>query len=173
MSSSSNASVDVAASNALLVREANGGYRAASSDEVLQRAKYLMSHRVRRGVQLQSPEMVRDFLRLQIGALAHEVFAVLYLDAQHRLIAYKELFRGTLTQTSVYPREVIKEALVLNAAAAILAHNHPSGDAKPSAADDKLTENLATALRVVEVTVLDHQIITGDVIFSYAERGLL
>ena len=173
MSSSSNVSVDVAASNALLVREARGRYRVASSDEVLRRARVLLSHRVRRGVELRSPQAVKEFLRFQIGTLEHEVFTVVYLDAKLHLLAIKELFRGSLTHTTVYPREVLKEALALNAAMAILAHNHPSGDAEPSTTDDALTRSLKAALAVVDITVLDHLVVTGDVVFSYAERGLL
>lgn len=173
MSSSSKAPIQVAVANALLVRDGYGLYRPASSEEVLQRARTLLAHRVRRGVVMNSPRAVKDFLRFNIGMLEHEVFAVVYLDAQHRLIAIKELFRGTLSQTSVYPREVIKEALALNAGAAILAHNHPSGEAEPSAADDSLTQRLKAALAVVDITVLDHLVVTGDVIVSYAERGLL
>ena len=173
MSSSSKAPIQVAVANALLVRDVDGQYRPASSEEVLQRARTVLAHRVRRGMVMNSPRAVKDFLRFNIGMLEHEVFAVVYLDTQHRLIAIKELFRGTLSQTSVYPREVIKEALALNAGAAILAHNHPSGEAEPSAADDSLTQRLKAALAVVDITVLDHLVVTGDVIVSYAERGLL
>jgi DNA repair protein RadC len=123
MSSSSNSSCDVVASNALLVRDVNGHYRPANADEVLQQARHVLSRRVRRGAPMSSPQAVKDFLRLGIGTLEHEMFTVVFLDAQHRLIAVKEMFRGTVSQTSVYPREVLKEALVLNAAAVILAHS--------------------------------------------------
>jgi DNA repair protein RadC len=144
------------ASNALLVRDVDGQYRAASADEVLQQARRVLSHRVRRGTTMSSPQAVKDYLRLQIGVLEHEVFTVIFLDAQHRLIALKEMFRGTVTQTSVYPREVVKESLSLNAAAVILAHNHPSGAVEPSRADEFLTQTLAAALALVDVRVLDH-----------------
>jgi DNA repair protein RadC len=126
---------------------------------------------VRRGCAFISPQVVRDFLRLKLGALEHEVFAVLLLDAQNRLIDYQEMFRGTVTQTSVYPREVVKEALARNAAAAIFAHNHPSGVAEPSHADETLTRTLKQALGLVDVRVLDHFIVAGDAIAYFAECG--
>ena len=112
-------------------------------------------------------------LRLQIGVLEHEVFCVVFLDAQHWLIALKEMFRGTVTQTSVYPREVVKESLALNAAAVILAHNHPSGAAEPSRADEFLTQTLKTALALVDVRVLDHLVVAGADTVSMAARGLV
>ncbi|MCU0774559.1 MAG: DNA repair protein RadC [Ideonella sp.] len=121
----------------------------------------------------ESPQQVKDFLRLQLGHLGHEVFAVLFLDAQHRLIEVDEMFRGTLTQTSVYPREVVKRALERNAAAVVLAHNHPSGHAEPSRADEALTQALRQALALVDVRVLDHLVVGRDQVVSFAERGLL
>lgn len=120
-----------------------------------------------------SPDAVRDWLKLRLGALGHEVFMVLLLDAQNRLVDAVELFRGTLTQTSVYPREVVKLALAHNAAAVILAHNHPSGIAEPSRADDFLTQSLKQALALVDVRVLDHVIVGNGATCSFAERGLL
>jgi DNA repair protein RadC len=123
---------------------------------------------------LGSPAAVRDWLRLKLGGLPHEVFGALWLDAQNRLIAWDELSRGTLTQTSVYPREVVKQALARNAAAVILAHNHPSGLAEPSAADELLTRSLKEALALVDVRVLDHFIVAAHTqSLSFAERGLL
>ncbi len=122
---------------------------------------------------LTSPGAVRDYLRLVLGGREHEVFVVLFLDAQHRVLAAEELFRGTLTQTSVYPREVVKAALKANAAAVIFAHNHPSGVAQPSQADELLTRNLKEALALVDVKVLDHFIVAGQETLSFAERGLL
>ena len=119
------------------------------------------------------PQAVKDYLRLQIGVLEHEVFCVVFLDAQHRLIAVQEMFRGTVTQTSVYPREVVKESLALNAAAVILAHNHPSGAAEPSRADEFLTQTLKSALALVDVRVLDHLVVAGADTVSMAERGLV
>lgn len=123
---------------------------------------------------LSSPGAVRDWLRLKLAGLAHEVFGALWLDAQNRLLAWDELFRGTLTQTSVFPREVVKQALSHNAAAVILAHNHPSGVAEPSAADELLTRSLKEALALVDVRVLDHFIVAGRATpLSFVERGLL
>ena len=117
--------------------------------------------------------VVRDYLRTKIAELEHEVFVTLLLDSQNRLIEYIELFRGTLAQTSVYPREVVKVALSRNAAAMILAHNHPSGVAEPSRADELLTQSLKQALALVDVRVLDHFVVAGAETVSFAERGLL
>ncbi|MGB5080575.1 MAG: DNA repair protein RadC [Burkholderiales bacterium] len=122
---------------------------------------------------LSSPRAVRDYLRLSLAGRDHEVFVVLLLDAQHRATAFEELFRGTLTQTSVYPREVVKCALKHNAAAVIFAHNHPSGIAEPSHADEILTRSLKAALALVDIQVLDHFIVAGTRTMSFAERGLL
>jgi DNA repair protein RadC len=120
-----------------------------------------------------NPDAVRDYLKLQLGELGHEVFAVLFLDAQHRLVAYEPMFAGTLTQTSVYPREVLKRALTLGAAAVVLAHNHPSGVAEPSRADEFLTQQLKNALAFIDVRVLDHLVVGRGGVVSFAERGLL
>jgi DNA repair protein RadC len=120
-----------------------------------------------------APATVKQYLRLQLAHLAHEVFAVLFLDHQHRLLAMEELFRGTLSQTSVYPREVVKRALALNAAAVVLAHNHPSGVAEPSRADEHLTQTLKSALSLVDVRVLDHLVVGAHDVVSFAERGLI
>ncbi len=120
-----------------------------------------------------TPQAVRDYLQLQLGGLHHEVFAVLFLDSQHRLIALEEMFRGTLTQTSVYPREVVKHALTLNASSVVLAHNHPSGTAQPSRADEALTHTLKAALALVDVRVLDHFVVTASQAVSMAELGLV
>ena len=123
---------------------------------------------------LSSPQAVRDWLRLKLASLPHEVFVVLLLDSQNRLLHFEEMFRGTLTQTSVYPREVVKLALKWNAAAVILAHNHPSGVAEPSRADEALTAALKQALALIDVRVLDHFVVAGSAKpLSFAERGLL
>ncbi len=122
---------------------------------------------------LSSPQAVRDYLCVTLARLEHEVFMALFLDAQHRVIAAEELFRGTLTQTSFYPREVVKRALVHNAAAVILAHNHPSGNAEPSRADEFLTQTLRQSLSLVDAHLLDHFIVAGNGVVSFAERGLL
>lgn len=122
---------------------------------------------------MSSPQVLRDWLRLHCAGLQHEVFLVLYLDAHHRLIEAEELFRGTLTQTSVYPREVVKGALTRNAAALALAHNHPSGEAEPSRADELLTQTLKSALSLVDVRIIDHFIVAGEKVISFAELGLI
>jgi DNA repair protein RadC len=118
------------------------------------------------------PQALREYLQLHLGALDHEVFAALFLDAQHRLIELKVLFRGSLTHTSVYPREVVRAAMACNAASVVLAHNHPSGVAEPSRADEHLTQTLRAALALVDVRVIDHLIVGQGSVVSLAERGL-
>lgn len=120
-----------------------------------------------------APAKVKDYVRLQLGDHPHEVFAVMFLDAQNRLLGLEEMFRGTLTQASVYPREVVKRALDLHAGAVILAHNHPSGAAEPSRADEYLTQTLKSALALIDVRVLDHLVVGRADVVSFAERGLL
>ena len=144
--------------------------RIAAARELVRRA---LLDDVKRGSALTSPGAVRDYLRLSLAGKEHEIFMVIWLDAQHRVINAEDLFRGTLTQTSVYPREVVKHALKANAAAVIFAHNHPSGVAQPSQADELLTRNLKEALTLVDVKVLDHFIVAGNQALSFAERGLL
>ena len=150
-----------------------GAAKAAQLAAVIELARRSAREDLRSGSALTSPGAVRDYLRLALGSRPHEVFLVLFLDAQHRVLRDAELFRGTLTQTSVYPREVVKAALAANAAAVIFAHNHPSGAAQPSQADELLTRQLKEALALVEVRVLDHFIVTGSQALSFAERGLL
>jgi DNA repair protein RadC len=150
-----------------------GPAKAAQFAAAMELARRSAEERVREATALTSPGAVRDYLRLAIGARPHEVFVCIWLDAQHRVIKFEEPFRGTLTQTSVYPREVVKAALACNAAAVIFAHNHPSGVAQPSQADELLTANLKEALALIEVKVLDHFIIAGNQAISFAERGLL
>lgn len=141
---------------------------------VLEMSRRALSEAMKQGDALSTPAAVRDYLRLQLAGLPYEVFYALWLDAQNRLIAAEELFHGTLTQTSVYPREVVKKALAHNAAAVVLAHNHPSGVAEPSSADEFLTRELKQALALVDVRVLDHFIVAGSSqALSFAERGLL
>lgn len=120
-----------------------------------------------------APAKVKDYLRLQLAGREHEVFVVMFLDVKNCLLKLEEMFRGTLTQTSVYPREVVKRALELQAAAVILAHNHPSGAPEPSRADELLTQGLRAALQLVDVRVVDHVIVAGRATMSFAERGLL
>ncbi|MBI3894348.1 MAG: DNA repair protein RadC [Acidobacteria bacterium] len=122
---------------------------------------------------LSSPTAVRDYLRLHFIGKEHEAFVALFLDSQHHVIEIEELFRGTLSQTSVYPREVVKQALKHNAAAAVFAHNHPSGVAEPSSADELLTRTLKQSLALVDISVLDHFVVAGTKAISFAERGLI
>ena len=140
---------------------------------VLELARRALTAQLKQQTLLASPEAVRDYLQLQLGSRPYEVFAVMFLDSQHRLIVLEELFRGTLSQTSVYPREVVVRALALNAASVVLAHNHPSGSAQPSRADEALTQTLKAALGLVDVRVLDHFVVTSTETVSMAERGLL
>jgi DNA repair protein RadC len=163
----------VAQTSTLMVCDEGGAYRPATADEVLRGARTVLSRRVRRGVTFDSPKVVREFLTVQLGALDHEVFCVAFVDAQHRLLAFREMFRGTLTQTSVYPREIIKEALAHNCAAVVLAHNHPSGSVEASRADEYLTQTLKQSLALVDVRVLDHVIVAGPDTMCFSERGLL
>jgi len=132
-----------------------------------------LREQMHRGPVMTSPQILRDWLRLYCAGLEHEVFLVLYLDANHRLIEPQELFRGTLTQTSVYPRELVKGALARNAAALAVAHNHPSGQAEPSRADEFLTQTLKSTLSLVDVRIIDHFVVAGDQVVSFAERGLI
>lgn len=129
--------------------------------------------RMRGATVMNSPQTLREWLRLYCAGLEHEVFLALYLDAHHALIGTEQLFRGTLTQTSVYPRELVKAALARNAAAVAVAHNHPSGNAEPSRADEFLTQTLKSALSLVDVGFLDHFVVAGDHVVSFAERGLV
>ena len=140
---------------------------------VLELARRALAEELKVKPLFDTPQAVRDYLQLQLGSRPHEIFAVLFLDSQHRLIALEELFRGTLTQTSVYPREVVVRALALNAASVVLAHNHPSGSAQPSRADEALTQTLKAALSLVDVRVLDHFVVTSSQAISMAELGLL
>jgi DNA repair protein RadC len=166
-------SFDSSNSSVLLVRDVAGDYRQVDADEVLLAAQEVLLGRVRGSEVLSSPQAVRDFLRVKLGTLEHEVFAVVHLDTQNRVIEYVEMFRGTVSQTSVYPREVVREAMKRNSAAMLLVHNHPSGSTQPSRADEMLTQTLKAALALVDVRVLDHLIVAGDDILSMAERGLL
>jgi len=150
-----------------------GAAKRAQFAAVIELAQRSIGQDLKEGAALTSPGAVRDYLRLALGARQHEVFICIWLDAQHRVVKFEEPFRGTLTQTSVYPREIVKSALDTNAAAVIFAHNHPSGVAQPSQADELLTRNLKEALALVEVKVLDHFIIAGNQAISFAERGLL
>ena len=140
---------------------------------VLEMSRRALKEELQRGDALNSPRAVRDYLQLLLGGRHQEVFLVLFLDTQHRVIAFEELFHGTLGQTSVYPREVVKRALAHNAAAVILAHNHPSGVAEPSQSDQLLTNALKQALSLVDVRVLDHFVVATGQTLSFAEKGLI
>jgi DNA repair protein RadC len=150
-----------------------GRAKFAQLQAVIEMARRALREKLSTGNALNSPSAVRDYLRLKMQSLPHEVFVAMFLDAQNRVIETEELFRGTLTQTSVYPREVVKRALHHNAGALILAHNHPSGVAEPSHADETLTQALKQALALVDIRVLDHFIVAGSSVLSFAERGLL
>ena len=140
---------------------------------VIEMARRSFSEQMSKKNALHSPKDVRDYLRLTLANLPHEVFVVVFLNTQNEVLVVEELFRGSLTQTSVYPREVVKRALACNAASAILAHNHPSGDSEPSIADRTLTQSLVDALKTVDVQVLDHFIVSPSSSTSFAEQGML
>ncbi|WP_090043486.1 DNA repair protein RadC [Limnohabitans sp. 2KL-27] len=140
---------------------------------VFEMARRALSQRLKERPAFQTPDAVKHYLQLQLGHKNHEVFAVLFLDNQNRMLAMEELFRGTLSQTSVYPREVVMRALHHQAAAVVLSHNHPSGSVQPSRADEHLTQTLKAALALVDVRVLDHIIVGQGQALSMAERGLL
>lgn len=151
-----------------------GSAKYAQLQAVLEMARRALAEPMRERNAFSSPSAVRDYLQLHLSGLLHEVFFALWLDSQHRLLAAEELFRGTLAQTSVYPREVVKRALAQNAAAVVFAHNHPSGVAEPSSADETLTRSLKQSLALVDVRVLDHFVVAGQSPpLSFAERGLI
>ena len=150
-----------------------GPAKRAEMSAVLELARRSLAQELMQRPVFDTPARVKDYLRLQIGSRGYEVFVVLFLDAQNRLIRCEEMFRGTLTQTSVYPREVLKRALELGAAAVLLSHNHPSGAAEPSKADEYLTHTLNKALALIDVRVLDHLVVGQSEVVSFAERGLM
>lgn len=155
------------------IKGLGGSAKRAELVAVLELARRALAEQLRERAALDSPNAVKDYLRLQLAHKKHECFAVLFLDNQHRLLALEELFRGTLSQTSVYPREVVLRALHHHAAAVVLAHNHPSGSVQPSRADEALTQALKAALALVDVRVLDHVIVAPGQAMSMAEAGLL
>jgi len=161
------------ANGSIFTTNHHGALRPATPDEILDAARGILARRVRRGRALGSPRVTREYLQLHLAPREHEIFAILFLDNRHRVIEFVPLFRGTVDGASVHPREVVKEALARNAAAVILAHNHPSGVAEPSQADELITTRLRDALALVDIRVLDHLVVTGDAIVSFAERGLL
>jgi DNA repair protein RadC len=150
-----------------------GAAKFAQLQAVLEMSRRALQEELQHGDTLNSPRVVRDYLQLLLAGRTQEVFLVIFLDTQHRVIAFEELFHGTLSQTSVYPREVVKRALTHNAAAVIFAHNHPSGVTEPSQSDQLLTGALKQALALVDVQVLDHFVVAQGQTLSFAERGLL
>ncbi|WP_431275499.1 RadC family protein [Variovorax ureilyticus] len=155
------------------IKGLGGTAKRAELAAVLELARRAMAEGLKESPVFDSPEAVKQYLQLHLSARPHEVFAALFLDARHRLIAMEELFRGTLTQTSVYPREVVARSLHHRAAAVVLAHNHPSGCTEPSRADELLTQTLKNALAVIDVRVLDHMVVGRGHTLSMAERGLI
>ncbi|BEG77379.1 MULTISPECIES: RadC family protein [Achromobacter] len=159
---------------ALFVQDSTGAVRPAAPKEILAAAREVVLLEIQRGQLMDSPKLVREFLQLRLNhSLEHEVFAVMYLNPRAELIAYEEPFRGTLSSAPVYPREIVKAALAHNAASVILAHNHPSGHAEPSAADIKITRQLKDALALVGINVLDHLVVGGGRIVSFVEKGIM
>lgn len=147
--------------------------RPVTAEEIVNEAKRITANKFRRGVVLTNPAASRDFLIQQLSDLEQEVFACVFLDNRNRIIQFEILFRGTIDGAAVYPREIVKRALALNAAAIIMAHNHPSGVAEPSRADEAITRKVVSALDLIEVRVLDHFIVAGEVAESLVERGLV
>lgn len=150
-----------------------GPAKRAELAAVMEIARRALAQQLSEAPVFDHPRQVKDYLQLHLGGLQREVFAVLFIDAQHRLLGLEQLFAGTLGQTSVYPREVVKRALARNAAGVVLAHNHPSGVAEPSRADEFLTQTLKSALALIDVKVLDHIVVGQGQVVSFAERGLL
>jgi len=160
----------------IFIRDAEGNYRMnrpAKAEEIVSLAESILRERVECGEPLTDPATVKRWLMARLSDRPHEVFCVLYLDNRHRVIAFEELFRGTLDGASVHPREVVKQALQHNAAAVIFTHNHPSGIAEPSDADRRLTQRLKDALSLVDIRTLDHFVVGGGEVVSFAERGWL
>lgn len=147
-------------------------FETSELNELLERAAEALATKYKREGTFTNPTNVKEYLKLKLGAHDREVFAVMFLDNQHQLISFEELFFGTIDAASIYPREVLKTALNHNAAAVIFAHNHPSGIAEPSQADKRITQRLIDALKLVDIRVLDH-IVVGEDCVSFAEKGLI
>ncbi|MCS2147115.1 RadC family protein [Scandinavium manionii] len=145
----------------------------AEERAIIAQARHILARHVRQGVKLKSPQDVRDYFLFQLSQNDREVFGILMLDTQYRVLAYEELFQGTLNQTMVYPREIVKAVISHHAAAVILVHNHPSADPSPSQADKDVTVKIREALALIDVSVLDHFIVAGDQTVSMAELGLV
>jgi DNA repair protein RadC len=157
----------------LFVQDVTGAIEPATTEQILTAALRVLANRMRRGATLNSPRHVREYLTVKLGALDHEVFGVIFADNRHRVIEYVELFRGTIDGATVHPREVVKLALDKQAAAVILVHNHPSHVSEPSHADELITRRLRECLSIIDVRVLDHLIVAGSEVLSFAERGLI
>jgi DNA repair protein RadC len=157
----------------LYIRDAQGHFVTAEGPAILAAAQNYLRNRVRRGASLQSPSAVREYLTVALGDRDCEYFCVILLDCRHRVLRYLEMFRGTIDGASVYPREVVKVALQERASAVLLVHNHPSMVGEPSAADEMITQRLRDALNLVDIRVLDHLIVAGSDVTSFAESGLL
>ncbi len=154
------------------IREADGKYRAATENEIIETALSIINARFTKGTLISAPKDAHEFLKLELAHVEHELFAVMWLDNRHRVIAFETLFRGTIDSASVYPREIVKAALGHNAAACILCHNHPSGIAEPSESDKQITRKVTAALNLIEVRTIDH-VLVAETIYSFAEHGLI
>ncbi len=157
----------------LCIQDQSGVYREATTDEIITGARRKLRAKFRKGKAIRSPKDTEDFLMAELATEPNEVFCALYLDNRHRVIKFDRAFNGTIDGTSVYPRVIVARALQLNAAAVIFSHQHPSGVAEPSQADERITQRLKAALELVDVRVLDHLVIGGDSVVSLASRGLL
>ncbi len=159
--------------NTLYIKDDHGAYLEATTDEVVQGARRKLRRKFRKGKAIRSPADTEEFLVAELATEPNEIFCVLYLCNRHHIISFDRAFNGTIDGTSVYPRVIVKRALELNAAAVIFAHQHPSGVAEPSQADERITRRLKSALELVDIRVLDHLIVGGDTVVSLASRGLL
>jgi DNA repair protein RadC len=157
----------------LFYQGAGGAMQIASNEQILAAARQMLAHRVRRGASLQSPQKAGEYLALRLGNLDHEVFGLILLDKRHRVIECLDLFRGTIDGASVHPREVVKLALQKSAAACIVYHNHPSGVQEPSQADELITARVKDALALIDVRLIDHLILAGPNVLSFAQQGLI
>ncbi|RLA54435.1 MAG: DNA repair protein [Gammaproteobacteria bacterium] len=157
----------------LYIKTASGLYNKASGEDIINGARCHLRRKFRKGKAIRSPADTEAYLMAELATEPHEIFCCLYLDNRHRVIKFDRAFNGTIDGTSVYPRVIVKRALELNAAAVIFAHQHPSGVAEPSQADERITQRLRSALELVDIRVLDHLVIGGDTVVSLASRGLL
>ena len=157
----------------LFIQGANGAVEPATSEQILAAARSVLAHRVRRGAALTSPRSVREYLTVKLGALDYEIFGLILVDSRHKVIEYVELFRGTIDGASVHPREVVKIVLARGAAGVVMVHNHPSAVKDQSHADEAITRRIRDCLALIDVRVLDHLIVAGPEVLSFAEEGLL